>query len=106
MGLLREDGTLDQYAYPAFRPRASYRLGVSAYGAALDVTAGRLYVAGASEGMLGLVFLTLSQGKLRGQVDELIEKMKSRQVDQDERFKKIADLLTKASPESTAWARS
>ena len=46
-----------------------------------------------------VVFLTLSQGKLRSQVDELIEKMKSRQVDQDERFKKIADLLPKASPE-------
>jgi hypothetical protein len=46
-----------------------------------------------------VVFLTLSQGKLRNQVDELIEKMKSRQVDQDERFKKIADLLSKASPE-------
>ena len=46
-----------------------------------------------------VVFLTLSQGKLKTQVDELIEKMKSRQVDQDERFKKIADLLSKASPE-------
>ena len=43
-----------------------------------------------------VVFLTLSQGKLKTQVDELIEKMKSRQVDQDERFKKIADLLAKA----------
>ncbi len=49
-----------------------------------------------------VVFLTLSQGKLRNQVDELIEKMKSRQVDQDERFKKIADLLSKASPEMGA----
>jgi hypothetical protein len=46
-----------------------------------------------------VVLLALSQGKLRAQVDELIEKMKSRQVDQDERFKKIADLLAKASPE-------
>jgi hypothetical protein len=46
-----------------------------------------------------VVFLTLSQGKLRTQVNELVEKMKSRQIDQDERFKKISDLLSKASPE-------
>jgi hypothetical protein len=46
-----------------------------------------------------VVMLTLAQGKLRTQVDELIEKMKSRQVDQDERFKKISGLLSKASPE-------
>ena len=46
-----------------------------------------------------VVFLTLSQGKLKTQVEELIEKMRSRQVDQDERFKKISDLLSKASPE-------
>ena len=46
-----------------------------------------------------VVFLTLSQGKLKTQVEELIEKMRSRQVDQDERFKKISDLLSKAVPE-------
>jgi dipeptidyl aminopeptidase/acylaminoacyl peptidase len=44
--VLADDGTLTAFDYPAFKPRATYRLGVAAFGAALDAAAGRLYVAG------------------------------------------------------------
>jgi sugar lactone lactonase YvrE len=44
--VLAEDGTLTAFDYPAFKPRAAYRLGVAAFGAVLDAAAGRLYVAG------------------------------------------------------------
>src|SRR5262249_49934127 len=47
-----------------------------------------------------VVFLTLAQAKVRQQVDELLMKMESRQVTgMSEGFKKIAELLPKASGE-------
>ena len=48
------------------------------------------------------VFLTLAESKLREQVDELVQKMSSREVDRDPSFKRIADLLAKASPDMKA----
>jgi WD40 repeat protein len=44
--VLADDGTLTAYRYPAFKPRATDRLGVAAFGAVLDARSGRLYVAG------------------------------------------------------------
>lgn len=47
----------------------------------------------------GLVVLTLSQSRLREQVEGLIERMNSRLVTPDPAFKKIADLLPQAAAE-------
>jgi hypothetical protein len=44
--LLREDGTLDIFSYPEFKPQSAYRTGIAAYGMALDAKAGRLYISG------------------------------------------------------------
>jgi hypothetical protein len=44
--VLREDGVLDVFSYPEFKPRATYRTGVIPFGAALDAAAGRLFVTG------------------------------------------------------------
>jgi hypothetical protein len=46
-----------------------------------------------------VVFLTLAQAKVRQQVNELSEKMASRQVNRDPAFQKIAELLPKAAAE-------
>jgi WD40 repeat protein len=40
------DGLLENYSYPDFRPRGTYRLGVTPFGAVCDGKQGRLYVAG------------------------------------------------------------
>jgi WD40 repeat protein/mono/diheme cytochrome c family protein len=44
--VFRDDGALDRLSYSEFKPQASYRTGVIAFGAALDAKTGRLYVAG------------------------------------------------------------
>jgi WD40 repeat protein len=44
--VLTGDGLLKRYSYPDFKPRATYRLGLTPYQAVCDGPGGRLYVAG------------------------------------------------------------
>jgi WD40 repeat protein/mono/diheme cytochrome c family protein len=44
--VLSRDGVVESYSYPDFRPRGTYRLGVTPFGAVCDGKHGRLYIAG------------------------------------------------------------